>query len=346
MLSSSGPAAPLERGVAGFVFAGQRDITAIMLSKHLDPCMRQNFFVVAAFAALLPFAAHAQPIVQSQEGIALENQILQLQQQVQQLQQSPSQNSGGNGGSVLGGPETPPPSSSGAAPEGGLVASLLNQVAQLQMQVQSLHGEVDTLQNQVSTQHAQTEQEVGDLKFQMTNGQGGQGQGGQAPALGQAGQAPARGAAPAQAAAMQAPRAANNPPPRLVAPASPRVLLRTAQHDYDQHDFAGAEASSRAIVAHAASSPEAYRAQFLLAQSLAAQGRSQEAAIAYGKTYNLNRAGAEAPASLLGLARTLAAIHQNEAACQTLAALTSQFPTLPQGMDSRVNAVRHVARCS
>jgi TolA-binding protein len=346
MLSSSGPAAPLERGVAGFVFAGQRDITAIMLSKHLDPCMRQNFFVVAAFAALLPFAAHAQPIVQSQEGIALENQILQLQQQVQQLQQSqPSQ----NGGSVLGGPETPPPSTSGAAPEGGLVASLLNQVTQLQMQVQSLHGEVDTLQNQVSTQHAQTEQEIGDLKFQMTNGQGGQGQAGQAAApgpAGQVGQAPARGAAPAQAATMQAPRAANNPPPRPVAPASPRVLMRTAQHDYDQHDFAGAEAASRAILAHAAASPEAYRAQFLLAQSLAAQGRSQEAAIAYGKTYNLNRAGAEAPASLLGLARTLAVIHQNDAACQTLASLTSQFPTLPQGMDSRVNAVRHLARCS
>ena len=48
--------------------------------------MRPNLFAVAAFAVLLPFAAHAQPIVQSQEGIALENQILQLQQQVQQLQ--------------------------------------------------------------------------------------------------------------------------------------------------------------------------------------------------------------------------------------------------------------------
>ncbi|HTJ90227.1 MAG TPA: tetratricopeptide repeat protein [Acidocella sp.] len=302
--------------------------------------MRPHFFAVAAFAALLPFAAHAQPIVQSQEGIALENQILQLQQQVQQLQQSP--NNGGNGGSVLGGgQEAPPPSSSGAAPEGGMVASLLNQVSQLQMQVQSLHGEVDTLQNQVNTQHAQTEQEIGDLKFQMTNGQGGQGQAGQGPAPGQA---PPRG--PAQEAAMQAPRAANNPPPSPAAPASPRALLRTAQHDYDQHDFAGAEAASRAILGHAGSSPEAYRAQFLLAQSLAAQNRPQEAAIAYDKTYNLNRAGAEAPASLLGLARALAAIHQNEAACQTLASLNSQFPTLPQGMDARVNAVRHLARCS
>jgi TolA-binding protein len=300
--------------------------------------MRSHFFAVAALAVLLPFAAHAQPIVQSQEGIALENQILQLQQQVQQLQQSP--NSGGNGGSALGGQAAPPPSSSGAAPDGGIVASLLNQVNQLQGQVAQLRGDVDTLQNQVNTQHAQSEQEIGDLKFQMTNGQGGQGQAGQGPAPGAA-----QGAAPNQDAAMPAPPPANNPPPPA-APASPRALLHTAQLDFGQRDFAGAEAASRAILAHAGHSPEAYRAQFLLAQSLAAQGKPQDAAIAYDNAYNLNRAGSEAPASLLGLAHSLAVIHQNEAACQTLASLTSQFPTLPQGMASRVDAVRHLARCS
>ncbi len=306
--------------------------------------MRPHFFAVAAFAAfaaLLPFAAHAQPIVQSQEGIALENQILQLQQQVQQLQQN-NGGGGGNGGSALGGQEMPPPSSGGAAPDGGMVASLLNQVSQLQMQVEKLRGDVDTLQNQVSTQHAETEQEIGDLKFQMGNGQSG-GQNGQAPA----GQGPEQGAAPAPQGAMQAPPPPpNNPPPRPVAAASPRVMLHTAQHDYDQHDFAGAEAASRAILGHAGSSPEAYRAQFLLAQSLAAQNRPQEAAIAYDNAYNLNRAGAEAPASLLGLARALAVIHQNQAACQTLASLSSQFPSLPDNMASRVEAVRHLARCS
>jgi TolA-binding protein len=313
-----------------------------MLSKHLDPRMRPYLFAVAAFTVLLPFAAHAQPIVQSQEGIALENQILQLQQQVQQLQQTPG---GGNGGSALGGGQPMPPPSSGGqsgggAPDGGIVASLLNEVDQLQTQVEKLRGDVDTLQNQVSTQHAQTEQEIGDLKFQVTNGQGGQGQG--APA--QAGQGPAP--APAQQAAIHAPRPANNPPAAPVAPASPHALLHTAQHDFDQRDFAGAETASRAILSHAGSSPEAYHAQFLLAQSLAAQNRPQEAAIAYDKAYELNRAGSQAPASLLGLARSLAVIHQGEAACQTLASLNSQFPTLPQGMESRVDAVRHLARCS
>lgn len=295
--------------------------------------MRPYVVAVAAFAALLPAAVHAQPIVQSQEGIALENQILQLQQQVQQLQNG----GGGNGGSALGGAQALPPPSSSAAPDGGMVASLLNQVNQLQAEMDKLRGDIDTLQNQVNTQHAQSEQEIGDLKFQMSNGQSGQAQ---------PGQAPVPGAAPGQDATLQAPPPPSSPPPRPAAPASPRVLLHTAQQDYSQHDYAGAEAASRAILAHAASSPEAYHAQFLLAQSLAAQGRPQDAAIAYDNTYNLNRAGSEAPASLLGLARSLAVIHQNEAACQTLASLTSQFPTLPQDMNTRVDAVRHLARCS
>jgi TolA-binding protein len=293
--------------------------------------MRPCFFAVAALAVLLPFAVHAQPVVQSQEGIALENQILQLQQQVQQLQSN-----GGGGGSALGGQAMPPPSSGGAPANGGLVASLLTQVNQLQQQVASLRGDVDTLQNQVSTQHAQTEQEIGDLKFQMTNGQSGQAQAGQAPAPGAA-MAPAHPPAPADRAATPPPGAASG---------SPRDLLHTAQHAYAQHDFAGAATAARAILAHAGSSPEAYPAHFLLAQSLAAEGRPQDAAIAYDNTYNLNRAGSEAPASLLGLARSLAAIHQNEAACETLASLNSQFPTLPSGMAPRVDAVRHVARCS
>jgi TolA-binding protein len=311
--------------------------------------MRQHLFVLAAFASILPLAAaQGQPVVQSQEGIALENQILQLQQQVQQLQ-----GGGGNGGSALGGQAMPPPSSSGGAPDGGMVASLLNRVDQLQSQVQQLSGEVDTLQNQVNTQHDATEKEIGDLKFQMSNG------GAQNPGQGQQ----ARGPAPAMLAPGRPQNLAaagtlgrqgppqmqgvpNNPPLSAAAPTSPHALLHTAQHAYAQHDYAGAEAAARAILAHAGSSPEAYPAQFLLAQSLAAEGRPQDAAIAYDNAYNRNRAGAEAPASLLGLASSLAAIHQNEAACDTLSSLTSQFPSLPDGMASRVAAVRHRARCS
>ncbi len=309
--------------------------------------MRPYLVAIAAFASVLPLAvAHAQPVVQSQEGIALENQILQLQQQVQQLQAS----GGGNGGSALGGQM--PPSSSGGAPDGGMVASLLNRVDQLQSQVQQLSGEVDTLQNQVNTQHDATEKEIGDLKFQMSNnGPSGAGGPAGAPQV-QGGAQPAGQPQNLTAGTLgrQGPdgmhNAAPSAPPPDAAANSPRALLHTAQHAYAQHDYAGAEAASRAILAHASSSPEAYSAQYLLAQSLAAEGRPQDAAIAYDTAYNRNRAGAEAPQSLLGLANSLAAIHQNEAACDTLSSLSSQFPTLPDGMASRVAAVRHRAHCS
>src|SRR5271163_2571425 len=141
--------------------------------------MVKNLFAVAAFAAMLPMgAAHGQPVIQSQEGIALENQILQLQQQVQQMQPG-----GGNGGSSLANESAPPPAAApgGLAANGSVVTQLLNQVNQLQSQVQQLNGEVDTLQNQVNTQHDATEKQIGDLNFKVSNSGGAPGGGPGAP---------------------------------------------------------------------------------------------------------------------------------------------------------------------
>jgi TolA-binding protein len=299
--------------------------------------MRQNLFALAAFAAMLPLGvAQGQPVVQSQEGIALENQILQLQNQVQQLQSG----NGGGGSSLGGASSAPPPSaSSGAAPDSSIVANLLNQVQQLQAQVQQLNGQVDTLQNQVDTQHAATEKEIGDLNFKLNpNG---------APA------APgAPGTAPAGAPATLA------PPPGAPAPApsqanaapdlsgSPEKILHAGNAAFAKGDNAAAEAAARSILANNASSPQAYQAQYLLAKALYAEGKPQDAAIAFDDAYNRNRTGAVAPQSLLGLANSLAAINQNEAACDTLSSLNSQFPSPPAGMAPRIEAASHRAHCS
>ncbi|MDE8344905.1 MAG: hypothetical protein POH28_01835 [Acidocella sp.] len=283
--------------------------------------MRHAAIAPAALAlSLLAGSAFAQPVIQSQEGIALENQILQLQQQVQQLQS----NSGG-GGSSLGGAANPPPASNNATPPaGGMVASLLNQVGQLQSQVQQLNGQIDTLQNQVNTQHDATEKEIGDLKFQMTNG---------------GATAATQPAAPAEPAA---PPAA----PQATASTTPHALLLAAQDDYDKHHFPAAEAAARSLLSTDKTAPEAYRAQYILAQALAADGKPQDAAIAYDDAYNRNRTGAEAAPSLLGLASSLAAINQNEAACDTISSLNSQFPTPPAGLAPRIAAVSQRAHCS
>ncbi len=283
--------------------------------------MLQNIFAVAVFASMLPFsAAYGQSAVQSQEGITLQNEILQLQSQMQQLQ--------GNGGSSLGGAA---PAPSGAAPDGSVVASLLNQVQQLQAQVQTLNGEVDTLQNQVNTQHAATEKEISDLKFAMTN--------------------PAPGAT-APAAANQGAQAA---PPVIAPPAKSttapvtgdaKAQLHDAQESIIHGNYKQAETDSRAILAKSKTSPEAYQAQFILAQSLYGQSKPQDAAIAFDDTYNHDRNGKYAPMALLGLANSLTSIHQEMAACSTLGSLNSQFPTPPAGLAPRIAAAEKRAHCS
>ncbi len=264
-------------------------------------------------------------MVQSQEGIALENQILQLQQQVQQLQAG----GGGSGGSALGG-QSAPDDSNATNPPSSIVTSLLNQVQQLQSQIQDLNGKVDTLQNQVTTQNAAMEKEIGDLKFQLTNG------------------APQPGAAPGAAPNAHGPAAPQNlkpAPPQAAAPATPKAALHAAQEAILRRDYATAEADARIVLANAKSSPEGYQAQYILAQSLYGEGRPQDAAIAFDDTYNRDREGGYAPGSLLGLANSLSAIHQESAACDTLASLNSQFPTPPKGLGPAIDAAAKRAHC-
>jgi TolA-binding protein len=293
--------------------------------------MRQNLIAFVLFYSLLPFAtAQAQPMIQSQEGIALENQILALQNQLQQLQSG-----GGNGGSSLGGGSAAPAPSGNAAPPPSIVTSLLSQVGQLQAQVQQLNGQVDTLQNQVNTQHDATEKEIGDLKFQMTGGAGTTPGAPAAPGAPQAlngtlGTLPAAAAATAPAAP----------------PASPKAALAAGRAALAKHDYAAAEANARSILATAKTSPEGYQAQFLLAQALAGEGKPQDAAIAYDDAYNRSRTGSNAPASLLGLANSLTDINQASAACDTLASLNSQFPTPPPGLGPQISAASRRAHCS
>jgi TolA-binding protein len=292
--------------------------------------MRQTLLAFAAVALLAPAAARAQPLVQSQEGIALENQILALQQQVQQLQSS----SGNNGGSALGNNAAPAPSSNGAAPDSSIVTSLLTQVQQLQTQVQQLNGEVDTLQNQVNTQHDATEKEIGDLKFQMT--------GGTTPGAPAAPGAPVTPGATPTLGTLPLPAA---PVPAAV-PASPKLALHAGELAFEKGNYAAAEANARAVLAADKISPEGYQAQYLLAESLLAQGKAQDAAIAYDDEYNRSRTGTNAAGSLLGLANSLTDINQAAAACDTLASLESQFPTPPPGLQPRINAASKRAHCS
>jgi len=300
--------------------------------------MRQHVFAIAGFIAMLPLAAAAQPLVTSQEGIALENQILQLQNQVQQMQASGGGNAAASSGSALGDDSgnAPAPASGSAAPSADIVGNLLNQVSQLQAQVQQLSGRIDTLQNQVDTQNAATQKAIGDLNFKVT--------GSATPGTAAPGSPPL----PPPPGTLQdlppaAPSAAAAAP---ATPASSAAALHAAQLALAKQDYANAETNAKAVLANTKSSAEGYKAQYILAQSLAGLNRPSDAAIAYDNAYNRDRTGPYAPGSLLGLANALTDIQQASAACDTLASLNSQFPTPPAGMGPRIQAAEKRANCN
>lgn len=282
---------------------------------------------ISFFAAMLlvPLGASAQPLIQSQEGIALQNEILQLQQQVQQLQ---SQHNS-DGGSAVAGSAAP------AAPSANnpLLPSLLTQVQQLQSQIQTLNGQVSELQHQVTVQDAQTQQQIGDLKFQIANG----------PAAGTATTGAAGTTTAATPAAPQAPAPA---PVAAAVPKDPRDALKMALQAYEQRDYSKAATIAQDIVTNHKSAAEAYRAQYLVAQSEAALGSAQNAAVAYYNTYGMNKTGTYAPRALLGLASALADLRQNPQACETISSLNSQFTNPSAGMKHEIDAVAARAHCS
>jgi TolA-binding protein len=259
---------------------------------------------------LLTGPVHAQDAsVTSREGIALQNQILSLQNQMQQLQGTVQQvqaNGGGGGGG------NQAPAANGSS--GDLTSQLLQRVSTLEQQVRDLTGQLQQLQNQVNTQNAQLNKQIGDITFQMQNG------GAAAP-----GAAPADGG-PASAAPPPGPA---KPAAGATAAATPEALMQQGVLALHQGNFKTSEGVAREILAKHHSSPRAYDAQFLLAQSLQGQQRYQEAALAFDDTYNMNHKGSKAPSALLGLATTLSAINQKAAACDTLKTLHTQFPKPP-----------------
>ena len=114
------------------------------------------------------FAHKAWAQVESREGIALQNQILELRAQIQALQ---NQIGRGGGSSYGGGYSSPPPPSSGGS---DLVAQLLARVGTLEDQVRQLRGQIDQTQNQAQRQGADLGKRIDDLSFQVRNPQGGQ----------------------------------------------------------------------------------------------------------------------------------------------------------------------------
>jgi len=273
-------------------------------------------------AIVLVYVTPAWAQVESREGIALQNQILELQRQVQGLQAQ-----GARGPTNLGGSYSSPPSTS----SGDLVAQLLSRVSTLEDQVRQLRGRVDELQNQQDRQSADLSKKMDDLAFQLQGSAGGP-----APQQPRSQPPPTMSPQPGSLGYPQPPgpqslaQPGTQPPPsQPAAPVrrTPELAMQEGNAALARRDYQAAEQAAREVLTSYRTSPRAYDAQFLLAQSLMGQRQYSQAAIAYDDTYNRSRRGGHAEDALLGLANSLIAINEKKAACDTLGKLRSEFPT-------------------
>lgn len=281
--------------------------------------------VVAALLLTVSGApVHAQ--IDSREGIALQNQIYGLRQELKAVEDQMARGGAPGTQSQVYAPSAPPAGAS------DLLAQLLTRVDQLEEQVRQLRGQVDETQNQLQRQNDDLSKRIADLAFQI-NPRAAQPQDvspsdfpNQGPPLDQLAPPPPR----------------PTPPP---APRTPEMMLKQGNAALARHEYSQAEAAARDVLANR-TSPRAYDARLLLAQSLYGEHQYSQAAIAFDDAYNSSRKGSHAQDALAGLAGSLAAINEKKAACDTLTRLHAEFPQPREEVAASAAGTAQKAGCS
>jgi TolA-binding protein len=284
--------------------------------------LRATSVVALCLTAGLPQSpALAQSQVDSREGIALQNQILELRRDLNQLREQ-----GGGSASNLGSTRTASPAAAPAA-NSDITAQLLERVSQLEEEVRRLRGRVDESANAHQQAEADLRKQIGDLNFKV----GGSAAGG--------------GATAGAAVAAASPPVAEPPPkPAATAPRTPELALQEGNAALARRDYSQAEQAAREVLSNP-KTPRATDAQFLLAQAYYGQRQYAQAAVSYNDTYTRSRTGPRAQDSLLGLANSLIGIKEWVAACETLAKMHAEFPNLRNDLREAVASARQKASC-
>lgn len=294
--------------------------------------MKRTIVLAATLAACLSFIAPpAGAQMETREAIALQDQILELRHELQMLQS--------RGVGAVPQPYYAQPAYPGAPPAGGsdIAAQLVTRVGALEEQMRQLRGRVDNLENEVQRGSADLSKQIEDLKFQMQNG-GGATATAAPPAPPPFSPPPSLGTVPGSPP---------TPPPATAAPPGPRTPETALQEGYAalaRRDYAASEKIAQEVLSRR-TSPRAYDAQFLLAQSLAGERQWSRAAIAYDDAYNRSPKGSHADESLLGLANSLTAINEKRAACETLTKLRTEFPRGKPELKDQIAATSQRAGC-
>jgi TolA-binding protein len=264
-----------------------------------------------------PLPAAAQ--MDSREGIALQNQILELRRDLDAMRR-------GGGGFVA----TPAPSRGGGGVPQELAQQLLARVGELEEQVRRLRGQLDVAENANRRLTEDVEKLRGDMDFRLQQLEGG-GRG--------AATRPPRGPAPVQAPAPPPAAAAATPGPR---PAERAIA--EGQTALRRQDYAAAEAAAREVL-QGRPGPRAQDANILLGEALLGRQQFQNAALAFNDAYNQNRRSSRAPEALLGLANAFQGFGARREACDTLNQLRSDYTQVPPALAQRVAYSRRRAGC-
>lgn len=287
--------------------------------------------LVAVFAA-----GPAVAQIESREGIALQNQILELRQELSQLQQLQAQ--AGPAQSALAPPQAgemaPPPQSPEMAPppgaSGDVVAQLVVRVSALEESMRDLQGRVAELENTEKRDHDDLAKQIGDLAFKL----------GQTPP----GAAPAPDAGEAGSDARGMDLSARPAPPPPPARRTPEMAIKQGNAALARRDYAAAEAAARDVLANG-HTPRYADAQFLLARAQAGQHQYKEAAATYYGIYKASPRSPRAQESLLGVANALIGMGDNVPACEALAKLNAEFPRPEASVRAGAASARKRASC-
>jgi TolA-binding protein len=294
--------------------------------------MSRGLLFLPLLGLLLTAGVAARAQIDSREGIALQNQILELRHELQVMQSQ-----GGGGAPVT---RSAPVVVSGGSSE--LTAQLLSRVDALEEQVRQLRGRVDELANQQQTQAADLAKQIGDLSFQMQQG------GGRAPGAASPPLAPPMPSPPSGGIGAVPPLAASGgppPPTPVTMRRTPELAIQEGNAALARRDYATAEAAAREVLSTNRTSPRAYDAQYLLGEALQGKRDYSQAAIAYDDAYRSAPKGVHSQDALLGLADSLASINEKMAACDTLNQFRAQFPQPRPDLIAPVASARQRAGC-
>jgi TolA-binding protein len=308
--------------------------------------------MVAAFA--VGPATHAMAQIDSREGIALDNEILELRQHVQQLEQQMSglqqlQTQAGVAPAPVPAPMAPMDSQgqAGPAPAGDALAQLVVRVSALEEEMRTLKGRVEELANTEQHDHDDLAKQIGDLAFKINPA--GATPGGTTP-----GMASPDAGAQGEPSGMEpppgflSPTPAPAPPPAQMAPTpvhhTPEQALKLGQAALARRDYDTAAAAAQEVIA-AGHGPRIADAEYLLAHAEAGKHNYKAAAAAFYGVYKASPRGPRAAASLLGVANAFLDMGDNPHACETLVKFNAEYPHPDSTLRGEVGSMRKRGGC-